>query len=148
MWLQSENVLWNVFGGTPLSHWSCESSLEWWQTLCAILPTDTCLKVRGHLVRGNPNGNLTRLRDSGNQVCSGEPNCPLNSPTNHILIEFQGTCKNLVQFCYFHFPNRCPCDPWKVICTGDVFCLKTHTCVGGSKWKKVKPCACPQDGCH
>lgn len=27
---------------------------------------------------------------------------------------------------FFHFPNRCPCDPCKVICGGDVFCLVTH----------------------
>lgn len=85
-------------GETPVCHWACESYLVWWHERRSILPTDTCLEVKGHPVRGNPHSNLTRPRDSGNQTCSGGPSCPPNTSTNQILIEFQRTCKTWFSF--------------------------------------------------
>lgn len=108
---------------TPVHHWSCESPLVWWHEHCPILPTDTCLEVRGCPVRGNPHRNPTRLRVSGNQTCNGGPSCPTNTSTNQILIEFQRTCKNVVQFCYAVFPTDVPVIPvkWSAVVTSSVW---------------------------
>ena len=108
-------------GGT--SQWACESYMVWWHKCSPIHPTGTCLKVRGHPVRGNPHGNLTRPGDTGNQMCDGGPNCPPNTPSNHILIEFQWTCKNLVQFCYSILLTDVPVIPvkWSAVVTSSVW---------------------------
>lgn len=113
-------------GETPVRHWVCESHLVWWHDRCPILPTGTCLQVRGLPVRGNPHSNLTRPGDSGNQTCDGRPSCPPNTPTNQILIEFQRTCKNLVQFCYFIFLTDVPVIP-----------VKSSAVVTSSVWKHI-----------
>lgn len=86
-------------------------------------PASTCLEVRGHPVRGNPHGNLTRPGDSGNWTCNSGPSCPPNTLTNHILIEFQWTCKNLVQFCYSIFLTDVPMIPvkWSAVVTSSVW---------------------------
>lgn len=104
-------------------HGACESLLVWWHEHCPILLTGTCLDVRGHPVRSNPHSNLTRLRDSGNQTCNGRPSCSPNTSTNQILIEFQRTCKNLVQFCYSIFLTDVPVIPvkWSVVVTSSVW---------------------------
>lgn len=98
---------------TAFSHWAAESHLVWWHEDTSILSTGTCLEVRGHPVRGNPHSNLTRPRDSANQMCCGAPVCPPNSPTNRILIEFQQTCKNLFEFFYLIFLTDVPVIPVK-----------------------------------
>ena len=110
-------------GETPVCHWACESHLVWWHARCPILPPGTCLEVRGHPVRGNPLRNLTRPGDSGDPTCGGGPSCPTNAPANQILIEFQRTCKNLVQFCYSIFLTDVPVIPvkWSAAVTSSVW---------------------------
>lgn len=123
VWLQSRNVFWNGMR-IPLSTTGPRGSpLVWRHERCPILPTDTCLEVRGCPVRGNPHRNPTRLRVSGNQTCNGGPSCPTNTSTNQILIEFQRTCKNVVQFCYAVLPTDVPVIPvkWSAVVTSSVW---------------------------
>lgn len=76
--------------------------------------TDTCLEVRGHPVRGNPpTVTWPGLRDSRKQMRNGKLSCPSNNPSNHILIEFQQTCKNLVEFCCLISQTDVPVIPVK-----------------------------------
>lgn len=131
---------------TSVSHRPCESHLVWWHERPPILPTGTCLEVRGHPVRRNPHSNLTRPGNSGNQTCNGGPSCPPNTLSNHILIEFQLTCKNLVQFCYSIFLTDVPVIPvkWSAVVTSSVW-EHIHE-MANLIWEKVEPCACPQEG--
>lgn len=93
-----------------------------------------------------PSSNLTMPGAGGNQTCIGRPSCFPNTPTNHILIEFQRTCKNLVQFCYFIFQTDVPVIPvkWSVAVMCSVW--KHIREMTWSRWEKVEPCAWPQEG--
>lgn len=107
---------------TAVSRQPFESLLVWWHECTPILSTGTCPKVRGHPVRSNPHSNLSIEGDSGNQMCDGGPRCLPNTLTNHFLIEFQLTCKNLVQFCHLIFLTDVSVIPvkWSAIVTSSV----------------------------
>lgn len=104
-------------------HWvipvyPCESHLVRWHEPCPIFPSGTCPEVI--LLGVIPI--VIWPGDSGNQTCNGAPRSPSNTPANQILIEFQRTCKNLVQFCYSIFLADVSVIPvkWSPVVTSSV----------------------------